>query len=569
MIKLISSYAQLNKKYDLNFSDDNYGFSWDVFKEFVGEQWAEFFTTNCFYRFVPTARLTRKTWNCLAFDLFICCNFSDSSVQEIRRYENTHNETTIGSLMDVCQYLADKYDIHLGPNNPHGIKWKITKDGGCIIFPNNQQIDFIGYANGNKIFGKAVGGSSYLCSRTDEIIMAEEKETLSEKQLTQRYERLKLSMFRSNRIKVSNQPIKDWSWTFTDRNIFSPSYGQKITRYFYKNHFIAFTCNPYDKYHPFYLLYCTPYLPLNNTVIDTLKKIGKVYYEDTEAFSGLGLFILRFTLFPFWNKLEPVTQKLILELKKKNPDEFNTVYYGFEYLDSDATVFPFQKAIKYWQPYNLQEFYNKEKDTYKFDFYSVGVDWATGSKDHSVLMVLGFKEYNKSGYYDPYIICELVITPTEFINENEKINAYVNEICGLLDNFENFDQAIFYYDDKAKTAIDWISQKLADEHNILIMTQVAIKHASSLNQEAGLTDRCVWMRNIFSYGNFYANKNDLLKTTQCLEELRYDKIKTNIPDQTMYQDPNDALFYSIYPYKNIIRGKNNGTTKKSVFTFAI
>ncbi|WP_342276877.1 hypothetical protein [Spiroplasma endosymbiont of Nebria brevicollis] len=566
---LISSYAQLNKKYDLNFSDNNYGFNWDIFKEFVGEQWAEFFTTNCFYRFVPTARLTRKTWNCLAFDLFVCCNFSDSSVQEVRRYENTHNETTIGSLMDVCQYLEDKYDIHLGVNNPHGIKWKITKDGGCIIFPNNQQIDFIGYSNGNKIFGKAVGGSSYLCSRTDEIIMAEEKETLSEKQLTQRYERLKLSMFRSNRIKVSNEPIQDWSWTFTDRNIFSPTYGKKITRYFYKNHFIAFTCNPYDKYHPFYLLYCTPYLPLNDKVIDTLKKIGKVYYEDTEAFSGLGLFILRFTLFPFWNKLEPVTQKLILELKKKNPDEFNTVYYGFEYLDSDATVFPFLKAIKYWQPYNLQEFYNKEKDTYKFDFYSVGVDWATGSKDHTVLMVTGFKEYNNSGYYDPYIICELVVTPNDFINENEKINAYVDEICGLLDNFENFDQAIYYYDDKAKTAIDWISQKLADEHNILIMSQVAIKHASSLNQEAGLTDRCVWMRNIMSYGNFYANQNDLLKTTQCLEELRYDQIKTNIPDKTMYQDPYDALFYALYPYKNIIRGKNNGSTKISVFSYAI
>ncbi|WP_308149370.1 hypothetical protein [Spiroplasma sp. AdecLV25b] len=62
-MQLISSYTQLNQKYDLNFSDNNYGFSWDVFKEFVGEQWAEFFTTNCFYRFVPTARLTRKTWN--------------------------------------------------------------------------------------------------------------------------------------------------------------------------------------------------------------------------------------------------------------------------------------------------------------------------------------------------------------------------------------------------------------------------------------------------------------------------------------------------------------------------
>ncbi|WP_339042692.1 hypothetical protein [Spiroplasma endosymbiont of Apeira syringaria] len=56
----ITSYAQLNKKYSLNFSDNNYGFSWDIFKQFVGDEWAEFFTTNCFYRFVPTARGTRK-----------------------------------------------------------------------------------------------------------------------------------------------------------------------------------------------------------------------------------------------------------------------------------------------------------------------------------------------------------------------------------------------------------------------------------------------------------------------------------------------------------------------------
>ncbi|WP_338988141.1 hypothetical protein [Spiroplasma endosymbiont of Dasysyrphus albostriatus] len=110
-------------------------------------------------------------------------------------------------------------NINLLPNNPHGIKWKITKDGGCIIFPSNQQIDFIGYANGNKIFGKEAGGSSFLGSRTDEIIMAEEKETLTEKQLTYRYERLQNSMFRSNRIKVSKEPIKEWSWTFIDKYI--------------------------------------------------------------------------------------------------------------------------------------------------------------------------------------------------------------------------------------------------------------------------------------------------------------------------------------------------------------
>ncbi|WP_342217959.1 hypothetical protein [Spiroplasma endosymbiont of Amphimallon solstitiale] len=39
----ITSYAQLNKKYNLNFSDNNYGFSWDIFKKFIGDEWAEFF----------------------------------------------------------------------------------------------------------------------------------------------------------------------------------------------------------------------------------------------------------------------------------------------------------------------------------------------------------------------------------------------------------------------------------------------------------------------------------------------------------------------------------------------
>ncbi|WJG71125.1 hypothetical protein [Spiroplasma ixodetis] len=79
-------------------------------------------------------------------------------------------------------------------------------------------------------------------------------------------------------------------------------------------------------------------------------------------------------------------RKLILELKKKNPDEFNTVYYGFEFLDSYATIFPFQKTLKYWQKYDLKQFYNQEKYMYKFDFYSVGVDWATGHKDHTVFL---------------------------------------------------------------------------------------------------------------------------------------------------------------------------------------
>lgn len=51
----------------------------------------------------------------------------------------------------------------------------------------------------------------------------------------------------------------------------------------------------------------------------------------------------------------------------------------------------FKKTVKYWQSYDLKQFYNPEKDMYKFDFYSVGVDWAIGHKDHTVFMVVCLK----------------------------------------------------------------------------------------------------------------------------------------------------------------------------------
>lgn len=46
--KRITSYEHLNKKYDLNFSDYNFGFDWEVFKDFVGDSYARYFTSASF-----------------------------------------------------------------------------------------------------------------------------------------------------------------------------------------------------------------------------------------------------------------------------------------------------------------------------------------------------------------------------------------------------------------------------------------------------------------------------------------------------------------------------------------
>lgn len=568
MRKITSSYQYLNKKYDLNFSDYNYGFDWNIFKELVTDEYAEFFTTTCYHRWAPTSRDALKTWNVGYFELFLACNFTDTSTADIRRYVNTHDATTFSQLINACEYLLDKYNIDLGPGNKNGIKWPDNvKNGGEIVFPSGVRIRFTGYANSSNIMGGTVRGNGFLGCWTDEIIIPDEKEILTDEQLDGRYTRLQSSFLRSKLIKISyekqlNQngeyeynldkpiPIKEWSWTFIDRIT-----KKETTRYFYKTFFNIFTCNPYDKHHHFYKKYVTPFLPLTDKIMEKLKQNGKVWYENQEAFGGMGIFILRLTAEPNWNKLPEITRKNMLAHKETNPAEFFIEFYGFEYASTYDKLFPFRKHLKYLQKYDLQEFYVKSLDMYKFDFYSMGLDWATGPTDDSVIIFLGFKKYQDTNLYDPYIISEFIVKADESKSEPEKINYFVNELLGLYDNFNNFKDAVLHYDDHAKTATEWIKNNLLEKHNKNIRTKTAIKHQTSLNKEAGLTDRVTWLRNIFGFGNVYCNLKENPNLQECLEELRFDENKTNVPDPKMYQDPYDALFYGMYPYKNLIRGK--------------
>ncbi|UNF62326.1 hypothetical protein [Spiroplasma poulsonii] len=61
---------------------------------------------------------------------------------------------------------------------------KNVKEGGEIVFPMGvRELLFAGYANGNKIMGKVGKGSGIISAWTDEMIHAEEKEILTDKEL--------------------------------------------------------------------------------------------------------------------------------------------------------------------------------------------------------------------------------------------------------------------------------------------------------------------------------------------------------------------------------------------------
>ncbi len=58
--------------------------------------------------------------------------------------------------------------------------------------------------------GKVGKGSGILSTSTDEMIHAEEKEILTDKELDKRYNNLRISMFRSKSLKVSYEKIHGW-----------------------------------------------------------------------------------------------------------------------------------------------------------------------------------------------------------------------------------------------------------------------------------------------------------------------------------------------------------------------
>ncbi len=154
--------------------------------------------------------------------------------------------------------------------------------------------------------GKVGKGSGILSTSTDEMIHAEEKEILTDKELDKRYNNLRISMFRSKSLKVSYEkytdennneqynldnpiPVKELSWIFQEWDNIAKQYIT-VTTYFYKTYSNQFTFNPFDKYHVFYEKFVTPFLPLNERIKNILKEHNQVYSENTQAFNGLGCF---------------------------------------------------------------------------------------------------------------------------------------------------------------------------------------------------------------------------------------------------------------------------------------
>ncbi|RUO85679.1 hypothetical protein [Spiroplasma endosymbiont of Megaselia nigra] len=154
-----------------------------------------------------------------------------------------------------------------------------------------------------KLWGKVGKGSGIISAWTDEMIRAEEKEILTDKELDKRYNNLRVSMFRSKSLKVSYEkytdendneqynldnpiPVKELSWTFQEWDNIAKQHIT-LTTYFHKTYSNQFTFNPFDKYHVFYEKFVTPYLPLNERIKNILKEHNQVYSENKQAFKGL------------------------------------------------------------------------------------------------------------------------------------------------------------------------------------------------------------------------------------------------------------------------------------------
>lgn len=528
-------------KYDLNFTNYNFGFDWEIFKHLCTDVWAPFFTSKSYYRCAATARNTFKTTVGFWHFIFICCNFTDSSGKLFRRYANTHQNTSFGHLIDMLTKLRDNYGIDFLPGNKNKVMWHTSDNGGYIKFPSGGVISFGGYTVRSSVLGNTAKGSPILTSWTDEFVDPEEPEPLEEQELFNLYERLETSILKNQSQKRNNNPIKEWSWTYYDLFL-----QKEVTRYYHKVPFTIFTFNAWDKNHPFYKKYCEQFLKLSQYKEKLIER-GIVWYEDEEAFFGLGIFTIRMTMKPTFNLLDFFMQKKILALKKNNIDEYNTVFLGLDYDVNNDSLFPFKKNIRNCKKYNINDFLVQENKMYNFDKYTVGVDWATGSIDKTVFLLVAYKYNDYNELCTPYIVEEIVITPNDKLSETEKTRFFSENIVIWFQNLLNFENSIFYYDDKCKSSMEHIKDYLFKNYNLIINIMIAKKHGSKQNQEASLIRRVIWLKFLFENKLIMFNNEGLFWLTRELEEINFDKTQTNVLNKKMAQDCIDALFYSIYP----------------------
>ncbi len=167
----------------------------------------------------------------------------------------------------------------------------------------------MGYANGNKIIGKVGKGGGIISAWTDEMIHAEEKEILTDKELDKRYNNLRVLMFRSKSLKVSYEkytdenyneqynldnpiPVKELSWTFQEwdnivkQHITVTTFFIKhilINLLLYRNHidfvFLVFTVLESK----FFLIFLNKGLKLckQNNILYILRSLVKKYGKNS------------------------------------------------------------------------------------------------------------------------------------------------------------------------------------------------------------------------------------------------------------------------------------------------
>ncbi|MFW4371276.1 MAG: hypothetical protein EHV01_004980 [Spiroplasma sp. hy2] len=287
---------------------------------------------------------------------------------------------------------------------------------------------------------------------------------------------------------------------------------------------------------------------MNDRIKNILREKHQVFSENKQAFNNLGVFNLRLTMGAVWDKIPQITKKLVLANKEERPDLYELEYYGFEYNDSDPSIYVLRGYREYINEFNLQHFYNTNTKQYEFDLYSIGVDYANGSEDHTVFLLSGYK-LNENGNYDKYIIEEKVTTPQDALNLNDTIEHYGQWIINCFDKFDGFENTTFHYDINAHDFMQLLQKELVSYLGYKIKMFKAIKHQTTLNKDAGLNNRVTWLRKMLSQNKVYGNLEELPYLDQCISELRFGDSKTNIPDSKMYQDPYDALFYGSYPYR--------------------
>lgn len=333
------------------------------FLTLVGKHYNRITSTQVKYKVFKGAKGTKKSETVIGYIIFRMLIDPKYNAIVLRRYMSDHQDTTVAGFSTVLQRMQSRFKYN------YLDFWKLSSptSNTPVIYYNRkgvnahdvyrQEVRMLSWENINGMSSSKWHNGGYCgtlqweepLEKIDVKKKTKNGDDISDEFMQEKWPIMEETLLRYD--SITNDPSK----VFQD---------------------VILTFNSWNKYHFIVKQYVSAFLQEN---AETLERLGKQEYFDTNAHMGQGTYIMLMT----WKVNEFRTDneiKMIFNLKRIAPKEYRTIYLGLDYIYSGGVISDVLDHAKIVP----------EEDNEKWGDIQYGGDWSS-SKDRSGMLEVKFQ----------------------------------------------------------------------------------------------------------------------------------------------------------------------------------